>query len=289
MEFLQLTVFKAIVEHGSLRKAAEFLHKTQPALSVSLKNLEEELGFPLFDRNQYRLKLTEKGHRFWQGLQIFNEAENQLQELIQDLQSHEDHVLNVAIDSAAPFDLLIPILQSCEKSFPSLRLNLRFGIMNQSMEWLKEGIVEMAIGPYFHNSPNWTDHFLFNQKLIPCIHKKHTKNGKVSLQELRNIPNIVVTTNNSDDPFILGSIKGANSFSVSNNAIKEQLILEGFGWGRIAEHRLQSPETKKKVLPIQLKEFSQVQLQFHLVWDSEKPLSASARLAKEKILTHFNS
>lgn len=66
MTLEQLIVLKAVVQSGSFKAAAEVLHKTQPALSVSIKKLEEELGFELFRRDLYRPILTVQGEYYYQ-------------------------------------------------------------------------------------------------------------------------------------------------------------------------------------------------------------------------------
>lgn len=55
-----------IAEHRSLSKAARNLYITQPSLSVSLQNLENELGFQVFERSHKGMVLTEKGREFYQ-------------------------------------------------------------------------------------------------------------------------------------------------------------------------------------------------------------------------------
>ena len=57
----QLETFIAIAEQGGLRAASKVLNKTQPTLSTGMKNLEEELGVVLLNRESYRVKLTEEG------------------------------------------------------------------------------------------------------------------------------------------------------------------------------------------------------------------------------------
>ena len=62
----QLKVLEAIAEEKSLRAAAIRLHKTQPALSHSIKQLEVQLGLELFTRDSYRLRLTSTGKSIYQ-------------------------------------------------------------------------------------------------------------------------------------------------------------------------------------------------------------------------------
>src|SRR5258708_28831379 len=59
----QLRTFIAIVETGSFTKAAEVVHKTQSAVSMQMKRLEERLGKPIFSRDGRASQLTEDGER----------------------------------------------------------------------------------------------------------------------------------------------------------------------------------------------------------------------------------
>ena len=61
MDITALEYFKIIAESGSLTKAAQQLHITQPAMSAMLKKLEDELGAPLFDRSPNRIYLNKTG------------------------------------------------------------------------------------------------------------------------------------------------------------------------------------------------------------------------------------
>ncbi len=64
MEISQIKYFMAIVEHGTFRKAAERLFISQPALTKSVKKLEDELGTPLFERKGVHIELTQAGKIF---------------------------------------------------------------------------------------------------------------------------------------------------------------------------------------------------------------------------------
>lgn len=61
MEIYQLRTFVTVAKVGSLTKASEILHVTQPAITAQLKALEEELGVALFDRRPGRVTVTKTG------------------------------------------------------------------------------------------------------------------------------------------------------------------------------------------------------------------------------------
>lgn len=64
MELYQLQYFCSVARHGNITKAAEELHVSQPALSRSIKKLEEEVGVDLFNRVGRHIELNDKGEVF---------------------------------------------------------------------------------------------------------------------------------------------------------------------------------------------------------------------------------
>src|SRR5215471_11620147 len=64
MEFSQLETFVAIASERSFSRAAERLYRTQPAISIAIRKLEEEIGAPLFDRSKKQPELTAAGEEF---------------------------------------------------------------------------------------------------------------------------------------------------------------------------------------------------------------------------------
>ena len=65
MELRQMKYFKAITDHGSINGAARELHVSQPPLSYSINQLENELGVKLFERSPQGVKLTKAGRVFY--------------------------------------------------------------------------------------------------------------------------------------------------------------------------------------------------------------------------------
>ena len=91
MRIDQLKQVAAVAEHKSIVKAAEVLSISQPALSMSIKNLEKELGISIFDRSGRTLMLTDKGK------EVYNSAKRILQEasVIESLKYEDTHLQEV--------------------------------------------------------------------------------------------------------------------------------------------------------------------------------------------------
>src|SRR6185295_15879298 len=61
MDLLHLEHFLAVVDEGTFTRAAERMNRTQPAISQSIRRLEEEIGAPLFARDMHEVSLTAAG------------------------------------------------------------------------------------------------------------------------------------------------------------------------------------------------------------------------------------
>lgn len=71
----QLRYFKAVVEHGSFARAADAVFVSQPALSLQVRELETNLGWPLFERDSHGVVLTTLGREIHeQALRVLDEA-----------------------------------------------------------------------------------------------------------------------------------------------------------------------------------------------------------------------
>ncbi|WP_028307534.1 selenium metabolism-associated LysR family transcriptional regulator [Desulfitibacter alkalitolerans] len=80
-----LAVFKAVADKRSFSQAAKSLHISQPAISLQIQSLEENLGARLFDRNNKRVVLTQAGKTFYkfatQIIELYDQAQKEIAEL----------------------------------------------------------------------------------------------------------------------------------------------------------------------------------------------------------------
>jgi DNA-binding transcriptional LysR family regulator len=110
MELLQLEHFLALVEERTFTRAAERVSRTQPAVSQSIKKLEEELGTPLFARDTHDVSLTEAGKVLVAYAQKIVQARNDATRDVGDLKSLKTGTLNIgAHESAAVYLLPAPL------------------------------------------------------------------------------------------------------------------------------------------------------------------------------------
>ena len=110
IETYLLEQFAAFARCGTLRKASEELHITQPTLSRSMKKLEEELGVPIFHRENSKLSLNETGKV---AAEYAEKALLANQDLIDHVIAYDRSLRTVSIGSCSPFPVneLMPSLQ----------------------------------------------------------------------------------------------------------------------------------------------------------------------------------
>ncbi|MBM3529923.1 MAG: LysR family transcriptional regulator [Alphaproteobacteria bacterium] len=96
MDLKLLRALVGVAEHGTVSKAAEVLHITQPALSRQIRNLEAQAGFKLFERAGRGLRLTPRGEQFAADSRNFLTSANAFGERAQELRRGDIKVLRVA-------------------------------------------------------------------------------------------------------------------------------------------------------------------------------------------------
>lgn len=146
MRLEQLTYVVTIADCRSISKAAKKLYITQPALSNALRDLEKELGFPIFFRNAQGVSLTEKGEELYR---IAKSIQCDLDRIYR-LSAKSLHTSSIAI-GAAPLVCCYTFsetMDSIKIAFPELALTVSELRPKQMLEALTSGSVDIALYGY---------------------------------------------------------------------------------------------------------------------------------------------
>ena len=120
----QLTAFLAVADDGGFGAASATLHKSQPAVSKLVRNLEEELGVTLFDRGQYRATLSDAGRLFRERAAAVVEHTEALRTFGRQLGGRVEPVVRLAVEAVTPVEPILAILGSIRQRFPAVRIEL---------------------------------------------------------------------------------------------------------------------------------------------------------------------
>lgn len=189
MNLSQLRYFRKLAQVQHFTKAAEELFITQPALSNSIKQLENELGIPLFEQQGRSVHLTKYGKEFneyvCQGLDIIDKGVQIAQE--------QANNLSGTIDIGTIFTVQSDYLPSLLNEYRTLygnqvEIRLYQGLSRGLIENLEKGIYDIAITAYVENKPNIQFVPILSQDLVAVVHENHefASRRKISLKDLTN-------------------------------------------------------------------------------------------------------
>ena len=99
----QLRVFEAVARHLSYTRASQELHLSQPAVSMQIRQLEEDVGMPLFEKLGKRTELTEAGREVYNYSRGISHALQELEEVMQSLKGVSRGQINIAVASTVNY------------------------------------------------------------------------------------------------------------------------------------------------------------------------------------------
>ena len=143
----QILDFLVIAQHGSVHAAARASGETQPALSKSLKRLEQSLGAPLFDRHSRSVRLNSLGREFLvHAKRLAAEAQRARESIAQSLGDRRGRV-DFGLSVAASLMLAPGAIRRFRREFPEVGLSSRSGLYHSLAPLLRDGQLDFAICP----------------------------------------------------------------------------------------------------------------------------------------------
>jgi len=147
MKVQHIQILVAIAEHGSLRAAAAALGKSQPALTQTLRQAEDELGIAIFTRTSRGVELTEIGERVLQRAQTITSEIDRLNEEVAQLRGEQVGAVHVCVSPLAAMRIMPRALTLFRKSHPNIDVRLSSGLFPGALKPLREGRTDILIGP----------------------------------------------------------------------------------------------------------------------------------------------
>ena len=255
----QLEMLEAIVLEGSMQKAAKRIHKSQPSLSVGIKKIEELYNIKIFSRDSYRPKLTKAGEVFYQNALRVLESHRKLHKVASELGEDVEPRINIIVDPIVLLSRVSSALDTAIKKSDTTQLIFMEDVLEGPLDTLIRGQATFAIG----HCPPHRSHEVLKKKLghvelIPVIKKGIDYNA---------VPNIFVTNNVSAESEHKST---EHTWFVSSHSRKEELILAGYGWGRMS--KLKIKDLAGAVVPVKAKADQKISLDVFLMIKKDEPL-----------------
>ena len=145
MTLVQLRHLIELAATGSFSQAATKLHLTQPALSRSIKALEDELGQPLFDRIGRKNELTAFGSQIVQRARVLVDEAKELRQTSLQLKKGEIGQFRIGMGSGPGAMLMSPMLMLMATEYPKAHIDISRGSTTLLVQALRERFLDALI------------------------------------------------------------------------------------------------------------------------------------------------
>ena len=252
--------FYYVAKNGSISRAANELFISQPAVSKTIKVLEEQLGTSLLIRKQDGVVLTQAGEIFYRkikdAMDLMWSAENDLETFI----SQDSGTISIGASKTIIHEYLLPYLTSFHKLHPNIHFQIYTNSKEELIKKAKMGIIDLL----FMNCPsdlpsdfhiikvmNLHDVLVANQDFIKY------KNKKLSIQDLEQMPLLLlnkgtVLRSNFDDFCTKYKLNIHPMMELDSNALIKDFTQEGFGVSLLTKEHIKKELDEGKLFLLDL-------------------------------------
>jgi DNA-binding transcriptional LysR family regulator len=287
----QLRVFEAVARHLNYTRAAEELYLSQPAVSMQIRQLEETLGQPLFEKMGKKVHLTEAGKEAWRYSQSITSQLNEMEIVMQEMTGLQHGKLTLTVASTANY--FVPTLLAVFKQ-RHLGVAVSIDVTNREnlLRALAANTTDFAIMGKPPDGSQLEAHAFLDNPLVvlaspdhPLVHQKN-----IPLQKLCKETFIEREqgsgTRAARERFFAerGDYKFRETMEMNSNEAIKQAVQAGLGLGVLSIHTLEAELQLKRLAVLDVKGFP-IMRHWYIVHRKGKRFSAIAKAFKEFVLT----
>src|SRR5579871_3256212 len=185
MELHALQVFYTVATEKSFSRAAEKLLRTQPAVSLALQRLEQELGEKLIDRSGKELILTDAGRKVLEYARRFQSLKHELDNSLAELRDNSAGRLIIGANESTALYLL-RYIQRYRELYPRVKVQIRRSLSSKVPNELLDGNLELGVISYDPGDEHLKSKVIYTDALALVVSPRHRLAGRktVSITEL---------------------------------------------------------------------------------------------------------
>jgi DNA-binding transcriptional LysR family regulator len=250
----QLECFDAVVSEGSFQAAAEKIRRAQPSVSAAVKNLEAQLGLTLLDRSGYRVVLSEAGRSFHARTRVFLDELRALKTHARQLAMGEEDELRIVIGDLCPLPQTLALLRRFFDLCPATRLHLHFEAIAGPWERLLDDEADLILHHIDKADARFEFVDLFPVRLVPVVAPGFLRapvSRAITPEAMRDYVQCVIRDTARHSPlrdYYL--IEGARTWTVSDQLMKRELILQRMGWGHMPKYLVADDLRERRLIDI---------------------------------------
>lgn len=206
IDFELYRIFYTVANNKNITKASKELNISQPAISKSIKKLEEQLGGQLFVRTKRGVIITEEGQEFYnyikQAIEFINNAENKFTDLI----NLESGCIKIGSNTTLTKEFLLPYLEEFNSKYPKIDIQIVTDLTSNLILKLRNGLIDIVILNINDKKYDNDIEIIKCKKIQDCFivgeKYKDLVNKKLSLKEINNYPLILLAKGSNTRTFI---------------------------------------------------------------------------------------
>jgi DNA-binding transcriptional LysR family regulator len=185
MELAQLEAFLAVIREGSFSAAAKALYRTQPAISQTIKRLEDEVGRPLFDRASRRGLLTDAGRVLAVHAERLINFRQQALAALDDVRQLRSGRLTLAANELTCLYLL-PLLHEYRRLYPDVNITVQRALASRIPGQVMDYGADLGVVTFRPDLDLLSSFVVYRDELAFVVPPSHAfaRRGKVSIAEL---------------------------------------------------------------------------------------------------------
>jgi len=172
MELYSLQVFLTVATEKSFSRAAEKLLRTQPAVSLALQRLEQELGEKLIDRSGKDLILTDAGRTVIEYARRFQSLQQELENSLAELRDNSAGRLTIGANESTTLYLLRHI-ERYRELYPKIKVQVRRSLSSKVPNELLDGNLELGVISYDPADDRLKSKIIYHDALAFVVSPQH--------------------------------------------------------------------------------------------------------------------
>ncbi len=145
MNFKQMEAFRAVMLTGSVSQAAKQLFRTQPAVSMMISSLEDEIGFQLFQRHKKRLYPTPEADYLYKEVEAIFARIQDVSQTVQDIQNKQYGFLRIGCMPGPSIHFMPEVLADFLEDHPKIQASLQTRTSDAIAEWIASNQYDIAL------------------------------------------------------------------------------------------------------------------------------------------------
>jgi DNA-binding transcriptional LysR family regulator len=284
-----LRIFESVARHSSISRAAAELHLTQPAVSMQMKQLEEQIGLPLLEQIGRRLYLTEAGHELRGHAQRIAAQMVDLNAAMDQHRGLERGMLRLAVVSTANYFLPRPLAQFSE-SHPGVRVRLQVANREAVLAALADNRTELAITGQPPDSAGVVAQHFMDNPLVVIAQPGHplARLAHVPLQRLAEETLVVREPGSGmraamERHFAEQGVEYRTGCELDTNEAIKQAVRAGLGLGIVSAQTIELELETGRLVVLPVEGFP-IRRHWFIVHRSDKRPSAAAQAFRSLLL-----